>query len=95
MLTPSINAMKTSLNKLSSLSLLAMLGAASCFVVGSASAATLVGEWNFDNESDRLANTGSTGATHDGTASGTLTYATSRSSAARAMRSMLLSRVAI
>ena len=77
MLTPSINAMKTSLNKLSSLSLLAMLGAASCFVVGSASAATLVGEWNFDNESDRLANTGSTGATHDGTASGTLTYATS------------------
>jgi hypothetical protein len=39
MLTPSINAMKTSLNKLSSLSLLAMLGAAFGFVASSASAA--------------------------------------------------------
>jgi hypothetical protein len=52
-----------------------MLGAASGFVASSASAATLVGEWNFDNSD--LDNTGSTGATHDGTASGTLTYATS------------------
>ena len=72
MLTPSINAMKTSLNKLSSLSLLAMLGAASGFVASSASAATLVGEWNFDNSD--LDNTGSTGVTHDGTTSGTLGY---------------------
>lgn len=39
MLTPSINTMKTSLNKLSSLSLLAMLGVASGFVASSASAA--------------------------------------------------------
>jgi hypothetical protein len=71
MLTPSINTMKTNLNKLSSLSLLAMLGAASCFVVGSASAA-LIGEWNFD--SSTLDNNGTTGATHDGTASGSLSY---------------------
>jgi hypothetical protein len=75
MLTPAINTMKTNLNKLSSLSLLAMLGAASGFVASSASAATLVGEWNFDNSD--LDNTGSTGATHDGTAIGTLTYTNS------------------
>ena len=41
MLTPTINTMKTNLNKLSSLSLLAMLGAASGFVASSASAAII------------------------------------------------------
>ena len=73
MLTPSINAMKTSLNKLSSLSLLAMLGAASGFVASSASAATLISEWNFD--SSNLVN--SVGTTFDGTGVGTVAYESS------------------
>jgi len=69
-ITP-ISTIKTYLIKLSSLSLFAMLVAASCFVASSASAG-LVGEWNFD--SSTLTNTGSSGSAHDGTASGTLTY---------------------
>jgi hypothetical protein len=64
--------MKTHLIKLSSLSLFAMLVVASGFVASSASAANLIGEWNFDSSS--RVNTGSSGSDHDGTAVNTLTY---------------------
>jgi hypothetical protein len=73
MLTPPSILMKTNLNKLSSLSLLAMLGAASGFVASSASAATLISEWNFD--SSDLVN--SVDTTFNGTGVGTVGYASS------------------
>lgn len=72
MISPPVSIMKTHLNKLPSLSLLVMLGAASGFVASSVSAAILIGEWNFD--SSDLANTGTAAAGHGSTAAGTLTY---------------------